>query len=192
MSDSCQGLTYGDRELEIERLGFGSYKEYLMSDTWEDVRARARRNHSSSKCRLCNKNRHLVAHHFAYTKDNLSGRTAEHIYMICKKCHVVVEFKRHSKKKRTLLEAQRVFIQKLRRSRWEGPRFCPLCHQNRSFQGGPCPPCLARQERALTESSSTDDRLSRGLIQKAQKGSEGEPDSPGARATTKNQEARAV
>jgi hypothetical protein len=146
------GLSYQERDEQLEALGFSSYRKYLKSPQWAEIRTRAREVHSSSRCRLCAKKRRLVAHHHAYTPQNLAGESLEHIYLVCSRCHKTVEYERRKKgsesRKRGLEEAQSVFSGKLMRSQFKGPKWCPVCKHNRSYQGGSCPPCRRRLERS--------------------------------------------
>jgi len=78
-------------------LGFKSYREYLSSDLWGEIRRRvlARDDHT---CRICNDPATQV-HHNSYSLDALSGNLIDQLFSLCRPCHHRLEFKADGHKK---------------------------------------------------------------------------------------------
>lgn len=94
--------TYGDRNELLKTMGYDSYKAYLNSPLWADIRKRAYYVHGSL-CRLCDAPA-TVIHHIGYGKSVLEGRTLHQLAPLCVGCHAKVEF-RKGQRKRSMAEA---------------------------------------------------------------------------------------
>jgi hypothetical protein len=83
--------------------GFATYRDYLRSDLWQDIRERVLDLHDRT-CRLCS----CVAtqvHHRHYGIRTLTGKTPVHLLPVCGGCHVRIEFDPDGKK-RTAKQAE--------------------------------------------------------------------------------------
>jgi len=83
--------------------GFATYKDYLRSDLWQDIRERVLDLHDR-KCKLCNGLATQV-HHRHYGIRSLTGKTLVHLLPVCGGCHVRIEFGLDGKK-RTAKQAE--------------------------------------------------------------------------------------
>lgn len=99
------GLTYESRKLNLEKLGFASYLDYLESSLWRSIKDRVKAKHGK-KCVLCGED-YSDMHHFRYGVDDLSGKTLDNIKPICRTCHDLIEY--DGDRKRTPREASEVF-----------------------------------------------------------------------------------
>jgi len=87
---SVRDRTYEDtwvrRSKALSDMGFKSYVEFLASDYWAGVKAKARRRPHNRKCRTCGSTGPLEFHHRSYkmlgTKDELLN-----VIALCRKCH---------------------------------------------------------------------------------------------------------
>ena len=108
-------MSYGQRDIQLEYIGFKSYKEYLKSDMWEAIRSK--KICEQKKCLLCNHSvkDNLVIHHYDYDRDTLEGKSLDALIVLCKKCHASIEFfiKNGKPIKRTLNAANGVLASKL-------------------------------------------------------------------------------
>lgn len=82
---------YKERDELLKQLGYGSYKEYLRSKLWQDIRSQVivRDKH---KCFICSGVGNEV-HHTSYTAEVLCGEALGLLKCICRKCHESSEFK---------------------------------------------------------------------------------------------------
>mgnify|MGYP005817654803 FL=1 len=85
-------MSYKQRDIQLEHMGFKSYKEYLKSNLWEAIRSK--KMCEQKKCLLCNHNieDNLIIHHYDYSRDTLEGKTLNALIVLCKRCHSSIEF----------------------------------------------------------------------------------------------------
>lgn len=98
---------YGARNVTLRLLGYKSYKQYLGSNKWTEIRLRvlARDN---AVCCSCHKPRASQVHHLSYSMAALNGDDDSQLRSICPKCHKAAEIstaRSGRAKKRTLREA---------------------------------------------------------------------------------------
>ena len=79
-------------------LGFASYSDYLKSDLWKGIRARVLKC-ANGRCCCCNAIAFEV-HHDVYSEENLSGRSLNGLFAICRKCHQTIEFTESGRKRK--------------------------------------------------------------------------------------------
>ncbi len=110
---NAKGKDYSSRNATLLRLGFATYKEYLQSDLWKEVRKRVYTTKGSA-CYLCSKPA-TELHHNRYHKNDLIGKKLKFINPICRQCHEGIEFQ--DGRKATLKQAARTFkkIRKINR-----------------------------------------------------------------------------
>lgn len=89
------GRSYAARSILLKEIGFDSYKEYLQSDLWKDIRFRVFMT-KGTDCHLCKEPASQV-HHVRYTKATLIGKKLKHLLPICGGCHYKIEFTRSEK-----------------------------------------------------------------------------------------------
>ncbi len=81
---------YLKRNRLLKKLGFGSYREYLMSDLWREIREKVFAA-KGRVCFLCPAAATEI-HHCRYAKSDLLGRRMIGMFPLCGKCHHAVEF----------------------------------------------------------------------------------------------------
>ena len=83
------------RDQTLEWLGFDSYKQYLRSSLWKDIRSRLIKD-EDNECAACGakslKSKQAQIHHYHYDESNLSGKSLDGLLVLCKSCHVRIEF----------------------------------------------------------------------------------------------------
>jgi hypothetical protein len=84
------GQNYSGRDDWLRLMGFQSYREYLASPLWSEVRKRVF-YFKGRICYLCGKAATQV-HHTRYHKNDLSGRKLKFLFPICGECHSEIEF----------------------------------------------------------------------------------------------------
>lgn len=89
------------RNRNLTELGYSSYRDYLASDDWQELRRDRLDKHPS--CSLCGSVATQV-HHFSYEYPVLLGLIPELLFPLCQVCHEDVEFS--GKTKRTLGDSQ--------------------------------------------------------------------------------------
>ena len=82
---------YRRREAAIRRLGFPTYRDYLASDLWREVRLRALRRDRFA-CRCCG-DRATQVHHRKYEYRVMKGEVLGHLLSLCERCHKSIEFR---------------------------------------------------------------------------------------------------
>ena len=82
---------YKRRNIVIAELGFSSYKVYLSSSLWIDIRRKVLL--PSSRCRACGKKATQV-HHNRYALADMNGKCLDHLIPVCGRCHRSCEFTR--------------------------------------------------------------------------------------------------
>lgn len=80
---------YADRNALLEDFGFKNYQAYLRGGLWKSIRRD--KLGVDPECYGCGKKRNLQVHHGKYTYDNLAGISAEHLYTVCRRCHLWCE-----------------------------------------------------------------------------------------------------
>lgn len=80
---------YAARNAALQKLGFSSYKTYLHSAIWKDIRWRILT--PSARCRACGRPANTV-HHNRYHLDDLNGKCLDHLIPTCRSCHKQAEF----------------------------------------------------------------------------------------------------
>jgi hypothetical protein len=108
---NAKGKHYTSRNANLQRLGIGSYREYLASDLWKDVRSKVYAV-KGSHCYLCG-NPATELHHNRYHKNDLVGKRLKYINPICRPCHDGIEFNQEGEKV-TLQTASRLFKRRRR------------------------------------------------------------------------------
>jgi len=82
--------SYDARDSIVKKLGFSSYRQYLSSPLWQDIRSRYLAKYST--CFGCGKPANQIHHKF-YSEQNLSGKDLNGMFSICGECHERIEFK---------------------------------------------------------------------------------------------------
>ena len=103
----CNFPAYIERNRELARMGFDSYKAYLRSNAWFYIRRRVMKR-DDNQCRGCGAFSKMVYH-----PDTLQGRSLDGLSTICRSCHDHIE-RDHEGNKLSLREAG----QKFRQLRW--------------------------------------------------------------------------
>lgn len=104
------GKSYQSRAWFMKKLGFSSYREYLESALWAEIRKRVFEV-KGRRCWLCGRPA-TQAHHTRYHEADLTGRKLKHIHPICGPCHKEVEFM--DGEKQTVAGAKKAFKRKRR------------------------------------------------------------------------------
>lgn len=81
---------YQLRNAILSDLGFFSYQAYLLSKQWQNIRKKSLEKFDG-KCFICSQKATEV-HHSDYTIGNLSGKTIEDLWPVCRTCHERLEF----------------------------------------------------------------------------------------------------
>ncbi len=147
-------LSYAQRnELIRVELGFESYQEYLESDLWASIRARAMKRYGKGRrgkrrrCWVCLSP--WVAtqvHHVVYTRNNLKGFTVTNLKPVCDLCHGTAEFL--GSKKLSAEETRQRTIQLANDPTWP-PRARKI---RRALARDDCmPPKIGSQSKAFEE-----------------------------------------
>lgn len=144
--------TYRDRDVILRDIGFARYADYLESDLWKSIRARAIALHGD-KCRLCGQPANRV-HHLGYGKAVLLGLSLKPLVPLCDYHHHVIEFDGDGSK-RTLSQAHTRYVQLWKvvkaelKKTLEGRKSmhgrCRTCGDKLRKNGGPCRSCLKRK-----------------------------------------------
>ena len=96
-------IEYSDRDLILELLGYGCYKDYLLSPLWASIRQKTREKYDF-KCQHCGTDfksdkGSLHVHHIEYTEENLKGDSDDGLLLVCKYCHYHAEFNQNGWKR---------------------------------------------------------------------------------------------
>lgn len=94
----CDTNLYGRRKKILKKLGFSAYREYLQSDLWQEINEKMF-YYYGERCFCCKRRNHLAIHHEKYTEENMSSKSLEHLFLLCRKCHYITEFKGYNKRK---------------------------------------------------------------------------------------------
>ena len=108
---------YADRNKLLIELGYRDYKHYLRSSLWKTIRAR--KIEQDPECYGCNRGDDritLQVHHGKYTEANLTGKSLEHLFTICARCHKWIEVTRAGYKRnphdatRELFRIRKIYV----------------------------------------------------------------------------------
>ena len=115
---------YQKRDELLISMGYSSYKDYLRSPTWKNIRERVLKR-ANGLCELCGRPAAQV-HHLSYSREILRGdkRKLRHLIAICRVCHQSGEFAADQKVSRP--EANR-------RMDRPGMKECPFCKESRAW-----------------------------------------------------------
>lgn len=83
---------YVRRKEVLLQLGYSSYRKYLRSQLWTDIRAKKLAR--DPECYGCGRKRSLQVHHTIYSMAVMSGESEEGLYSVCRGCHQNIEFTR--------------------------------------------------------------------------------------------------
>ncbi len=72
--------------MAFKALDHISYREYLVTDHWQQVWAAALW-HADNRCQLCGSNTGLQVHHNPEGYEHLFEERPEHVICICRQCH---------------------------------------------------------------------------------------------------------
>ena len=92
---------YQKRDEILSELGYSSYRSYLKSSLWKDIRKKVLSKYEV--CAACQIKPSTQIHHQEYTKDVLAGESLSGLVGVCGRCHVKMEFT--CGKKNTLKQA---------------------------------------------------------------------------------------
>lgn len=93
-------IDYGGRNLILKIMGFESYKDYLNSDLWQEIRLKVLEGHSFI-CSRCGLKANQV-HHTSYRIEVLKGEKLKSLVPLCGRCHRNAEY--HPKNGKTTLK----------------------------------------------------------------------------------------
>jgi hypothetical protein len=81
---------YAYRDENLKALGYRSYRAYLKSDAWADIRARVM-DRAKGRCERCRKRPAAQVHHRAYDPATLKGESIDALTAACAGCHKKAE-----------------------------------------------------------------------------------------------------
>lgn len=105
------GSNYVKRDRNLLKLGYASYRSYLSSDLWANIRFQVFMA-KGTVCSLC-PNKAVAVHHNRYSLADLKGETLDELHPICRLCHKSIEFKKRGRKKLNLNQAKNKFTQRI-------------------------------------------------------------------------------
>lgn len=125
--------TYTQRNAVLAEMGFSSYRQYLESEVWKDIRNRALDFHGR-RCRLCNAYTRTL-HHLSYSRRVLEGEDLLMLVPLCGGCHLSIEFTPHGHK-RTFESSRETYQKKLAESQFSllPPTIRSMSCRRRLFQ----------------------------------------------------------
>jgi 5-methylcytosine-specific restriction endonuclease McrA len=84
--DRSYSETWQRRSKRLKELGYNSYAEFLESDYWAGVKAKARRRKHFRVCKMCGSTKNINLHHRSYKQ---LGQVHEliNIVALCQECH---------------------------------------------------------------------------------------------------------
>lgn len=95
-------MTIAKRNEILQEMGFDSYRDYLNSELWCQIR-----DHifliKGRKCCCCGKKATTI-HHAKYTEESLDGSSHSDLFPVCGACHNKIHFK--GERFRTLHQAR--------------------------------------------------------------------------------------
>lgn len=90
-----RGEDYKSRAVGLRAIGFASYREYLRSDLWKEIRSKVYAA-KGRECYLCGEPATQL-HHNRYHKNDLLGKKIRFINPVCDPCHEAIEFEGNEK-----------------------------------------------------------------------------------------------
>ncbi len=84
-------FTYIGRNQSLKNIGYDSYKDYLKSSLWKDIRKKVFKN-KGKICILCQTNKATTIHHRRYSVIDLMGDDLTFLEPVCNECHDWLEF----------------------------------------------------------------------------------------------------
>lgn len=102
-----------ERKKYLREMGFSSYKEYLRSSFWGQIRDLQLKK--QPWCCGCGMKASQV-HHLSYDKRTLSGKSENRLVSVCATCHKDIEFDDQGNKT-TIHEANVRLLKKMRSSK---------------------------------------------------------------------------
>jgi hypothetical protein len=139
------------RAKRLNGLGYDSYRDYLASEEWGQIRQKALQR-DGYLCVACGAEARCV-HHTNYKTSTLAGVGTVALVSLCHSCHRFIEFDKDG----TKLTAHRV----MKKIRWlcrkNGkclPGRCPVCMEGGPGKGGaPCKRCRMKQGKLAADAS---------------------------------------
>lgn len=86
---------YSYRNENLRAMGFRSYRAYLASDLWKQIRARVLER-TGGRCERCRKRPASQIHHRAYDPATLRGENIDSLTAACAGCHKRAELRQRS------------------------------------------------------------------------------------------------
>ena len=145
--------TYTLRNELLPKLGFPSYKDYLNSCLWAEIRD-AILDRDNHLCRLCQAAARIV-HHIDYSEATLRGDSLDELVSLCHGCHEKVEFTEDGDK-RTLLGAMVAYrkICKKPVQVADDRKICTKCKKNSAPKNRKvCAKCVRKSKGRLCRCS---------------------------------------
>lgn len=75
---------YGRRNYKLRALGHDSYKDYLKSKHWKELKKK-KRDTRKAKCRVCHTEKNLNLHHRTYK--SIGNEHVGDVIWLCADCH---------------------------------------------------------------------------------------------------------
>ena len=129
---------YQYRDDNLRVLGFRSYRQYLSSELWQSIRARAIQR-AQGKCERCSRpTEHFQVHHRAYDPATLRGDSVDALTASCPSCHRKAERPNDKTRARAdrLAGANRTMLRKPDYFRAWKARFSHVFHEKRISDHG--------------------------------------------------------
>ena len=108
---------YKSRNNILKTLGFETYKSYLESSLWKDIRGRVLFR-DKNICQACKKPA-TVVHHRDYYRPTLDGRHLHGLISLCVQCHEFIEFKNKEKTEKRTFESVQCTLARIIKSKEE-------------------------------------------------------------------------
>jgi hypothetical protein len=86
---------YARRDALLFKMGFASYRDYLASRVWKQIRETVLSE--TPRCQCCDGGLATAVHHVVYDFKTMRGRARHNLVAICDGCHFSIEFKGNSK-----------------------------------------------------------------------------------------------
>lgn len=87
---------YNQRDKVLMRLGFASYRDYLRSALWKELREE--KLAANARCEICGDKAQIV-HHISYRRNSLAGKHLGGLVSLCNRCHCRVELREDGTKR---------------------------------------------------------------------------------------------
>lgn len=99
---------YRIRNEILEKVGFDSYKSYLESNTWHQIRSKILEDNTLCVC--CKSRLATQVHHLDYSYETIIGEKLDGLIPVCKSCHQAAEVSEDGTKK-SLAEANKFLLE---------------------------------------------------------------------------------